>query len=88
MGVLDMSKKNNTIELDTSEHISFNITVPDAPEVTISINVIPFGIWFDGKLKSYKVKAHQKAALLTFFKKQGLSALENPDKYEEAFKKF
>ena len=81
-----MSKKNNNLEADTSEHVSFNIIIPSEP--AIISNRVPFGIWFDGKVKAHKIKPHQKAALLVFFKKQGLSALENPDKYEEAFKKF
>ncbi len=49
---------------------------------------MPFQYWFDKALKAGKIRAHQEAALLVFFNKQGLSKIEDEDKYNEAFKSF
>jgi len=49
---------------------------------------LPFDAWFDKMLKNGKVKSWQRAAILTFFKKNSLSTPEAEDKYQECFKKF
>ena len=49
---------------------------------------IAFESWFASKLAKKQVKFYQDEALLVFMRKQGLKDVENPDLYEEAFKKF
>lgn len=44
--------------------------------------------WFDLKLKQGEVSFYQIDSLLVFFKKKGLTEIENPDSYEKAFLKF
>lgn len=49
---------------------------------------VPFAFWFDKAQKAGKVKQYQEVALLVYFKKQGLTKIENEDKYNEALKSF
>ena len=84
-----MSKKNQVLDTNIAEmpksHVSFSIVVP-APEPEVI--KIPFSVWFSGKLKAGKVRIYQDYALFVFFAKQGLTDLEDADRYEEMFKKF
>lgn len=49
---------------------------------------VTFAAWFDKARKKYKLRDYQDFALLTFFKKHGLTEIEDPEKYEDLFKKF
>lgn len=49
---------------------------------------IPFSHWFDGKVKSGKLRDYQDEALLVFFSKRGLKDIEDEDSYNKALETF
>jgi hypothetical protein len=49
---------------------------------------IPLAHWFDEKVKSGQARKHQFNSISIFFKKKGLSEIENPDRYEEYYRSF
>jgi hypothetical protein len=49
---------------------------------------VTFAAWFEKAKKKYKLRDYQDYALQVFFEKHGLTEIEDPEKYEELFKKF
>lgn len=49
---------------------------------------IPFGHWFDTKVKAGRLKFYQDEALLVFVAKRGYTELEDEDIYEALLKLF
>lgn len=91
----DLSQEELQAEIDTPFEEDVEQAAP--PEGTFSEVVdwaeereptIPFPSWFLKQVQKGRLRDHQEEALLVFFKKRGLSAVESPAAYEEAFLKF
>ena len=77
-------RKRGTMKLDvvdSTEEISI-------PKVVVVKPKISFQAWFIKQTKLGKLRFYQDDAVLVFFKKNGLTETEDPDRYQECFKKF
>jgi hypothetical protein len=77
-----MSRKNRGFDSEALVEVE----VPVVEEEVLPR--IPFLLWFEGKVKEGKIRAHQDYALSVFFEKRGLTDNETSDAYEKAFKSF
>lgn len=77
-----MSKKRR----NDIEELNESLTSQEPQEEEIP--KIPFAHWFNNQLVKGKVKFYQDEALLVYFKKKGLSELEDEDLYNRTFENF
>lgn len=61
---------------------------PEVESKPVPSHKVSFDSWFKKAKKKYRLRDHQDYALQVFFEKQGLTQMEDPEKYDEMIAKF